>query len=101
VIFALVWLIADLAKEKKWESAGFVAGAIARDCALRVLQTQVIIGATAHAFRPHACSDEPERLIQKTASSCCQRGDVLGAEQHFEAALIYAPVFRRRITTLR
>jgi len=76
------------------ESAGFVAGAIARGCALRVFDgdTDRILARQLRAFRAHACGDEPEwhggKTVWKRVVRARRRDR---AADHFQAAVEYAP----------
>ena len=94
VIFALVWLIADLAKEKKWnpQVLSLVLLLVTAPC-VYLTETQIGYWRDSFTLFAHTLAVTSRNgLIENSFGSVLyERGDVAGAEQHFEAALIYAP----------
>ena len=94
VIFALVWLIADLAKEKKWNPRVLsLVLLLATAPCVYLTETQIGYWRDSYTLFAHTLAVTSRNgLIENSFGSVLyERGDVAGAEQHFEAALIYAP----------
>jgi len=94
VIFAVVWLTADLAKEKKWNPKvlSLVLLLVIAPC-VYLTETQIGYWRDSYAlFAQTLAVTSRNGLAENSFGSVLyERGDVAGAEQHFEAAVEYAP----------
>jgi len=94
VIFALVWLVADWAKEKKWnpQVLSLVLLLVVAPC---VYLTETQIGYWRDSYtlfaRTLAVTSRNGMAENSFGSALYERGDVAGAAQHFQAAVEYTP----------
>ena len=94
VIFALVWLIADLAKEKNWNPSVLsllLLLAIAPCAYLTERQIGYWHDSYALFTQTLAVTSRNGTAENSFGSVLYERGDLAGAEQHFQAAVEYAP----------
>jgi len=94
VIVALVWLIGDWAKEKKW-NASVLSLLLLLAIAPCVYLTETQIGYWRDSYtlfaQTLAVTSRNGMAENSFGSVLYERGDVAGAAQHFQAAVEYAP----------
>ncbi|HLZ51277.1 MAG TPA: tetratricopeptide repeat protein [Candidatus Acidoferrum sp.] len=94
VIFGLVWLIADWAKEKNWNpSVLSLLVLLAIAPCVYLTETQIGYWRDSYALfaQTLAVTSRNGMAENSFGSELYERGDFAGAAQHFEAAVEYAP----------
>jgi tetratricopeptide (TPR) repeat protein len=94
VIFALVWLVADWAKEKKWnpQVLSLVLLLVVAPC-VYVTETQIGYWRDSYTLFAHTLAVTSRNGMAENSfgSALYERGDVAGAAEHFQAAVEYTP----------
>ena len=94
VIFALVWLVADWAKEKKWnpQVLSLVLLLVVAPC-VYLTETQIGYWRDSYTLFAHTLAVTSRNGMAENSfgSALYERGDVASAAEHFQAAVEYAP----------